>query len=143
MGKIADLVNSGRRLLTQQQLRDLVGRPFSDSKACPCPSCGNGLLAVLQDGSLLCEECQPSNGKTIAFRAYPMTLPNGETVMGCYSDLLEQTRRGREGSDENFQFGPLSVIAFQASPSSDWTFPPSMSDSQRRHILKSIAIIGW
>ena len=52
MGLLTDQLAGKRRLLTQGELRNLLGKPHA-----PCQSCGSAILAILHDGAIVCPYC--------------------------------------------------------------------------------------
>jgi hypothetical protein len=92
MSKIGDLVNSSRRLLTCQELRAMVGKPLS-----PCPTCDNPKLAVFQDGSSICEDCNPDHGRTVVMRLYCVRSTSGSVVAADWDDILDRRERRERG----------------------------------------------
>jgi len=95
MGKIANLAANPRRLLTCSELRAIIGGPFE-----PCPVCGCAILAVLQDGTRLCEECNPEHGRTVAMRIIGLVGADGRATAADWGLIDEQRRRRLAGLGE-------------------------------------------
>jgi hypothetical protein len=77
MSRIASRIASIGRLKTSQELHAIIGQPIS-----PCRGCGSGLLSVLHDGEVICEDCEQCEEKTkrVAFRVYCWTNSDGSVV---------------------------------------------------------------
>jgi hypothetical protein len=91
MGRLDERAKGIRRLLTASELQNLVGKPFA-----PCSECGNGLLAVLHNGQIVCEDCNPDSDRIVPLRLLAFSLPSGSVVGVDYDKHCTQKQKALE-----------------------------------------------